>query len=201
MAAEEGLYTVTVTNTDACDGIGTSSQVAIFVNESPVAAASTSIDVSQLTVQFINESTGASSYLWDFGDGNQSTEVNPLHTYLTGGDYDITLTAINGNCTDEFVFSILNVRVEETSSVAQFSLFPNPANDLVTIEYPGNSNGMVSVQVFDLTGKMVMNFIDSVIGSNSQLTIDVSELDNGVYLLSLIDGTNSGNVGRLIVRH
>jgi PKD repeat protein len=32
------------------------------------------------------------SYLWDFGDGEQSTEVSPQHTYIRGGDYTVVLT-------------------------------------------------------------------------------------------------------------
>jgi PKD repeat protein len=39
---------------------------------------------------------GADSYQWDFGDGNTSTETNPVHVYESGGIYTITLTATNG---------------------------------------------------------------------------------------------------------
>ena len=35
----------------------------------------------------------ASSYAWDFGDGNTSTDESPVHTYAAGGTYDVTLTA------------------------------------------------------------------------------------------------------------
>jgi PKD repeat protein len=46
-----------------------------------------------LSVQFVNQSSGAASYLWDFGDGATSTDQNPEHTYATGGCYVVTLTA------------------------------------------------------------------------------------------------------------
>ncbi|MDD2230683.1 MAG: PKD domain-containing protein [Candidatus Cloacimonetes bacterium] len=46
-----------------------------------------------LEVQFTNASQGdIVSYLWDFGDGQTSNEVNPLHTYSQKGIYDVTLT-------------------------------------------------------------------------------------------------------------
>lgn len=47
-------------------------------------------------VTFSNFSQNATSYEWDFGDGNASTEENPVHTYSQGGDYVVELTAING---------------------------------------------------------------------------------------------------------
>lgn len=43
-------------------------------------------------VQFQYVSTGANSYLWDFGDGNTSTEENPTYSYSDGGSYNVTLT-------------------------------------------------------------------------------------------------------------
>jgi PKD repeat protein len=44
-----------------------------------------------------NYSLDASTYLWDFGDGITSTEISPTHTYVTGGEHNITLTAYNKN--------------------------------------------------------------------------------------------------------
>ncbi|QCK14654.1 PKD domain-containing protein [Mangrovivirga cuniculi] len=50
---------------------------------------------------FINRSTNATSYFWDFGDGNTSTQTNPVHQYETEGDYTITLIAQSENgCAD-----------------------------------------------------------------------------------------------------
>ncbi len=46
-------------------------------------------------VQFTNLSNGGDSYLWDFGDGNTSSEENPFHTYGAEGTYDVTLTVTN----------------------------------------------------------------------------------------------------------
>ena len=48
-----------------------------------------------LTVQFTNNSTDGESYLWDFGDGNTSTEIDPSYTYNTAGSYTVSLTSTN----------------------------------------------------------------------------------------------------------
>ena len=46
-------------------------------------------------VEFTDSSTGADNVLWDFGDGNTSTERNPLHNYSSNGTFIVTLTASN----------------------------------------------------------------------------------------------------------
>ena len=51
--------------------------------------------VSSLTATFTDASILAVSHNWDFGDGNTSTEVNPIHTYALDGTYDVTLTTTN----------------------------------------------------------------------------------------------------------
>ncbi|MEP0369291.1 MAG: PKD domain-containing protein [Cyclobacteriaceae bacterium] len=50
---------------------------------------------SHLTHTFTNTSINGASFVWDFGDGNTSTEKSPTHTYTADGDYDVVLTATN----------------------------------------------------------------------------------------------------------
>ena len=45
-----------------------------------------------LEVQFDVGASGGVAYEWDFGDGETSTEANPIHTYAEDGPYDVTLT-------------------------------------------------------------------------------------------------------------
>ena len=63
-----------------------------------------------LDVQFTNQSTGATSYSWDFGDGNQSIATNPMHTYNNLGDFTVTLIAKNvQGCSDTATYSFIEV--------------------------------------------------------------------------------------------
>ena len=57
---------------------------------------STSAD-DTLSIVFRSYSTDAASYLWDFGDGNTSTEANPDYTYTTGGLYKVKLTTTSSD--------------------------------------------------------------------------------------------------------
>ena len=67
-------------------------------NNAPEPFASFQYEVSTdnpLEVNFTNTSENAESYSWDFGDGESSTEENPVHTYAEAGTYDVVLTATN----------------------------------------------------------------------------------------------------------
>jgi PKD repeat protein len=52
-------------------------------------------DTNYLEYTFTNSSAGATSYEWDFGDGNTSTEESPIHVYANADMYTVTLTATN----------------------------------------------------------------------------------------------------------
>ena len=52
-----------------------------------------------LTVQFTDQTAGATSWIWDFGDGQTSNQQNPSHTYTTSGNFTVKLTATGtGGC-------------------------------------------------------------------------------------------------------
>jgi PKD repeat protein len=54
--------------------------------------------------EFVNNSTGATLYNWDFGNGVQSDEFQPIYDYPTYGGYFVTMTAINEfGCADTAV--------------------------------------------------------------------------------------------------
>ncbi len=61
----------------------------------PAFTANKPVGFAPLAVQFTEASTFATSWAWDFGDGNSSTLQNPLHTYTQVGTYTVTLTATN----------------------------------------------------------------------------------------------------------
>ena len=68
----------------------------------PAASFQFEIDGSDFfKVNFTNFSQNATSYTWDFGDTNTSTEESPSHTYAAAGDYTVTLSASNGTTSAE----------------------------------------------------------------------------------------------------
>jgi gliding motility-associated-like protein len=84
----------------------------ICVHANPEAAFTTSSFDQNNTVIMSNHSTGATSYVWTFGDGVTDYTVNPMHTFQSGsGNYSIELIAYNAaGCSDT---AITIVHVEE----------------------------------------------------------------------------------------
>lgn len=64
--------------------------------DKPVASFQFAIDdVDFFKVTFTNFSQNATTFNWDFGDGNSSTQKDPVHTYVEAGNFDVVLTAKN----------------------------------------------------------------------------------------------------------
>jgi gliding motility-associated-like protein len=79
--------------------------------------------------QFTSTSSGAETYLWNFGDGNTSTDEDPVHTYNTAGPFVVTLTVFNpGSCNGQDV-TTFNITVFDTpTALATFSPDPPVSN-------------------------------------------------------------------------
>lgn len=58
-------------------------------------------DIANPVYQFFNESTDASSFVWNFGDGNYALTENPSHQYADTGNYTVCLRVTSGvGCVD-----------------------------------------------------------------------------------------------------
>ena len=79
------------------------------------------------------------------------------------------------------------------NTLNQFNLYPNPNNGQLNINYQGTIN---KVQVFDITGKQVM---ESGAFTNHTL-LNVSHLNQGIYLVRLIDQNNNVAVKKLVIK-
>ena len=73
--------------------IGILSIILLSCEEAEIPMALFDYQIDGITVQFTNYSTDATTFMWDFGDGNTSTDENPLHEYTESGNYIITFTA------------------------------------------------------------------------------------------------------------
>jgi photosystem II stability/assembly factor-like uncharacterized protein len=80
---------------------------------------------------------------------------------------------------NDFQFENLQVGVEDIREDV-FHVFPNPAYNIVNINFGNEINGEHTLVIFDLTGKTVFQ---KLITRNS--TLDISELQSGVYILSV----------------
>jgi gliding motility-associated-like protein len=103
--ATTGNYAVslTVTSNNGCVNTSTINN-AVIVYPSPNALFTASPTVQSITnpvFDFINQSTGALTYNWLFGDGTSSPAENPQHIYADTGNYRVTLWVTNSyGCRD-----------------------------------------------------------------------------------------------------
>jgi PKD repeat protein len=105
--ADVGCYDalLTVTNSFGCvDSVFMADYICI--NSNPVAdfsASTYNASITDNTVIFTNESFNATSYLWEFGDGSSSSDVDVIHMFPTDspGEYTVILYAYNdAGCID-----------------------------------------------------------------------------------------------------
>ena len=90
--SKSGTYKVTLT---AINGAQSNNYAQDITVTEQTPKASFTYSKNNLSVSFINTSTNAKSYKWEFGDGKTSTDKNPNHTYTKEGNYTVKLTATN----------------------------------------------------------------------------------------------------------
>lgn len=95
--ATPGVYTVTL-KASSSEGVDVASMLISVDYLDPVSDFVPEYDYYEPdeTIQFINYSSQADEYLWDFGDGTSSTLFEPSHYYKTEGIYTVKLSAYNG---------------------------------------------------------------------------------------------------------
>ncbi len=147
-----GTYTLLVTDiTSSCSVTQT-----VSVSNSTVVAQFIANPLSgpaPLVVNFTNQSTGALTYNWNFGNGTSSTQTNTTNEYLNSGTYTVVLFATNGACT-----STASILIEVLESLGVIPEVFTPNGDLFnpTFEIKGlDSYPNNSLQIFNRWGNLV----------------------------------------------
>ncbi|KAF2512911.1 T9SS type A sorting domain-containing protein [Flavobacterium arcticum] len=84
----------------------------------------------------------------------------------------------------------------DTFELGNFTIYPNPANNAVTIALSNTTNIINSVKVYDLTGKLIFNS-SSVVSNN--LHINTSAFAKGTYFVDVITNTGIKHTKKLLV--
>ncbi len=193
-----GTYTVNILRSGACDQ---TSQTFTITNPSAAVAAYAFTDNDTLTgpsvsVQMNNSSVNASSYYWNFGNGTNSTNSNPMAVYTATGNYTVTLDAFNVSCNDTVVLTkvvhILPPVVTGINNLAKNSsttvIGQDPTGVFVQFNNGGISNSLISV--YNELGQKVIEDIQ-VNAYKDKIYLDLSNAHNEMLLIHVQSGEKS----------
>lgn len=145
-------------------------------------------------VNFSNNSVGATSYLWSFGDGSTSTDASPVHAYAQEGVYSVTLTATNGTCTDVFTQTIVVSKLQDPTGIAELAngqgMYIFGFGKVVTIRFNNWADQQVSVEVYDLTGRKVIA-TQTLSTSLGEQQLHLPDAVNGYYFVRAYGASGS----------
>jgi gliding motility-associated-like protein len=205
MESGEFPVSLTVVGTGGCSN--TIVKETISISGGPVAEFSTEplpaadnpiFYLPDAQVQFLNSSSNATEYLWDFGDGNYSREINPVHNYEQVGLYTVVLTARDGKgCVDVDSLGIYEVRAPGLLIPNIFTPNGDDINDEFMVVYEGNEN--YEIRIFDRMGRVYFR-------SNNPmefwrgLTASGDQAPEGIYYYSVQIGGRTYNGSVTLLR-
>jgi len=153
-----GTYNVRLIaiDTNTCNKIDTSAYFLIRVVDKPQASFSWSPNPPQenVPVQFTNLSSGAIRYLWNFGDGDSSGDINPSHEYNATGNFTVDLYAFNeAGCADTATLIVNTIIVPVLDVPNAFTPGRFGINGIVTVK--GFGIGKMDWKIYNRWGQLV----------------------------------------------
>lgn len=163
-----GTFNVTLNVTSNAGCVNSITQPVVIVS-TPNASFSSNPsepDILNPTVQFLNGSTNASAYSWNFGGEGSSNQTNPSFTFPEeAGSYTITLITYNGSCTDTAHATVL---IKDVLIYYIPNTFTPDADEFNQTFQPVFTNGFdpydFNMQIFDRWGELIFESNDASIG-------------------------------------
>src|SRR5690606_26425348 len=131
--------------------------------------------------------------------------INYTFNYTVPTAYDIDQIHVAVVVIDTTTGQIVNsnsayagtLSVNDISSNSGFSVYPNPATDFVNLQF--NQDGKYAVKIYDITGKEVLVKAPEFLSSDSDISLPVSSLSQGMYIIS-IEGDTQSFSKKLIIK-
>ena len=102
--------------------------------------------------------------------------------------YSIAVTGINGTLSND----------DFAANKQSFDIYPNPAQDQITLEFSGISIPANKINIYDLSGKVVRSY-DFDKQQSSKLNLNVSDISSGIYLVKT-ESPKGSDVEKLIIK-
>ncbi|MFA6402530.1 MAG: PKD domain-containing protein [Salinivirgaceae bacterium] len=173
--------------TNVCGSVSSTSAY-LTVDPLPVAGFEVSVDTTMVT--FIDTSSNAKTYLWDFGDGTTSTQIAPKHLYQIG-TYQPLQEVTNDCGTDSISMKVIVVGVDIDDLLANevVSVYPNPNNGKFNIYFESKAYiGTIKLEVVNIEGKIVMQQQFEKTSTSLSIPVNIASLAAGIYQLQVTVG-------------
>ena len=180
------IVTVIVTSIDGCVNSANTTNT-IVVNPGTVALfnadAQDGTIISPVYI-FNNTSVNAATHYWTFGDGTNSTAVNPQHTYGNEGTFTVTLyTTTTAGCKDS-VSTRVEIKPEFTIYIPNaFTPDGNGTNDYFSAK--GADINEFKMMIFDRWGELIFQTNDIGKGWDGRANNGSGIAENGVYVYKI----------------
>jgi hypothetical protein len=198
--ATQGVWRAEGTLVSSNAQVGTITRNKYFcVGQTPQPAASFSTSVSGLTVTCQNTSQQAYSYVWLFGNGSYSKQINPVYTYPQHGQYNLCLVASNGCETDTFCAGV-TTGMPPVPVQSSIRIWPNPAAESATISFNSTEFTNAKVRLFNACGQMLQD-VSIEKAAPGEFRIDLSTLAPGLYLVQLSSRSATLTLKLLVERY
>ena len=142
-------------------------------------------DVQDNTVHFFSFNQPANpnyKLLWNFGDGSTDSLISVKHQYKGDGDYNVCLKVIrDANCSVEFCDTV-SIRMNKPVSI---DIVPNPVGPTLQVRFNSSESGSAIVSIYNYQGRLVKQMPYNAVRGTNQVTIDVSDLNRGLYTLRI----------------
>ncbi|MCB0844929.1 MAG: T9SS type A sorting domain-containing protein, partial [Bacteroidetes bacterium] len=183
-----GSYTGTITDANGCELVSPALAVANTDSLPEGSFAYMPVGGVNYNVDFSSSSPNATSYAWDFGDSNTSTDPNPSHSYATNNDYVVSLTITNdcGSVTITDTVSVTQVGIEDNLLSQNVKIYPNPNQGIFEVNFDRLDLEDVTIQVYSMEGRRVYSQeIGTIRGLYSHQVNLPENIAKGVYMLHI----------------
>lgn len=151
-------------------------------------AAAFGFETNGFSVQFTDQTPGATGWSWDFNDGTLSALQHPEHTYAAAGTYRVRLYVRNAIQSWDTVSSSVTVPSSTgigSAGAAGFTLSPVPAHGSVTLSFTNGIPASVKIILYDITGRQQPVRTTPTSGG---FVIDLSGFAKGIYFFRIDTG-------------
>lgn len=173
-----GAYSVVETNQFGCNSLSANDTVIVY----PIPASPNLIVVGGS----INSSaTGNLQWYFNGTIIPGATQANLL--YADTGLYTLSVTNSFGCINSSTVNITIPSGVQTINNYQSLALYPNPVKNTLNISHKNAANIVLNIAITDINGAVVYQENQIGINTNSQVSIDISALSNGVYFVSLFN--------------